>query len=264
MKRTLLGVAMGAAILGSVLGTNMATASDHDDGISDLKQTNTNLTDLYVFRKGEESVNSGDAGDPNTLVFVMNLNPRSVARTEYTFNTNARYEFNVSRFTGNPANDAPSSTISKDATLRVEFLNPKMGSNQQEMIVTYIADDKETSLNSTIATAPIVTTPLLAKGSGVTGTVVNKLEIDGQAVNLFAGLRQDTFFFDVQSFFALRTDIANGDGTITNFFKDDNNAVDFTRNFNVLSIVAEIPRALLQGAGTATTFDVWETISIKQ
>ena len=110
----------------------------------------------------------------------------------------------------------------------------------------------------------ILTTPLLDKGTGSTGTIANDVNLRGQTVKVFAGLRQDPFYFDVDKFFALRTDIANGDNQITNIFAAEGDEVDFTRGFNVLSVVVEIPRALLQGNGSATTFDVWETISIPQ
>lgn len=261
MKKVLTGVSLCAATVGFMLGSGLATASDHDDITPPGVQTTApNLTDLYVFRKGEEQASSNN-GDPATVVFIMNSYDRLPARQEAFFNTSARYEFHLSRISGDPSTTTP--TAAEDAVLRLKFGNPN-SNGQQKMTVTYIADGEESVVRDTVGDTDILTTPLLDKGTGVTGTVANEISIKGETVKVFAGLRQDPFYFDVDKFFALRTDIANGDNVITNIFGDDATAVDFTRGFNVLSVVVEVPRALLQGNGSATTFDVWETISIPE
>lgn len=261
MKKTLTTVGFLAAVSGFIIGSDLATASDHDDITPPGVQTTApNLTDLYVFRKGEEQA-TATGGDANTLVFIMNSADRLPARQEAFFNTSAHYEFHMSRISGDPSTTTP--TSAEDAVLRVRFRAPDTN-GQQRMIITYIADGNETTVSKTINSEDILTTALLDKGTGVTGTVANEVNIQGQTLKIFAGLRQDPFYFDVDKFFALRSDVANGDNTITNIFGDDNTALDFTRGFNVLSVVIEVPRSLLQGSGSATTFDVWETISIPQ
>lgn len=262
MKKILSLVSVFAATAGFMLGSGLATASDHDDITPPGTQTTApNLTDLYVFRKGEEQ-GTATTGDPNTLVFIMNSYDRLPAREEAFFNTSARYEFHLSRIEGStPSTTTP--TAADDAVLRFKFSNPN-SNGQQRMTLTYIADGEETVVRDTLTDGDILTTPLLDKGTGSTGTIANDVDINGQTVKVFAGLRQDPFYFDVDKFFALRADIANGDGAITDIFGTDETAVDFTRGFNVLSVVVEVPRALLQGNGSATTFDVWETISIPE
>ncbi len=261
MKKILSLISVFAATAGFMLGSGLATASDHDDITPPGTQTTApNLTDLYVFRKGEEQ-GTGTSGDANTLVFIMNSFDRLPARQEAFFNTSARYEFHMSRITGDASTSTP--TAAEDAVLRFEFSAPDTN-GQQRMTLTYIADGQETSTRQTISNSDILTTPLLAKGTGSAGTIANDVDINGQTVKVFAGLRQDPFYFDVDKFFALRTDIADGNGQITNLFAAEGDEVDFTRGFNVLSVVVEVPRTLLQGNGSATTFDVWETISIPQ
>lgn len=244
-----------------MIGSGLATASDHDDITPPgVQTTSPNLTDLYVFRKGEEQ-GAVTTGDANTLVFIMNSYDRLPARQEAFFNTNTRYEFHLSRIDGDPSTATP--TAAEDAVLRLTFGSPN-NNGQQKMTLTYIADGETTTARETTTNGDILTTPLLDKGTGSTGTIANDVNLRGQTVKVFAGLRQDPFYFDVDKFFALRTDIANGDNQITNIFAAEGDEVDFTRGFNVLSVVVEIPRALLQGNGSATTFDVWETISIPQ
>jgi Domain of unknown function (DUF4331) len=46
-------------------------------------------------------------------------------------------------------------------------------------------------------------------------------------------------------------------------FRPTNQAIDFAKGYNVNSIVVKIPRSSLAGYTNATTFDVWETISVK-
>ncbi len=279
MKKMLASVALGAAVLGSVLGSGLATASDHDD-ISPPPELGgpatsgaNNLTDLYVFRKGEEATGetADDAGE--TLVFIMNSYGRIPAGQEAAFNTNARYTFHASRFMGDPYTQSPSATPSDDVQLRFEFGAPD-ANNQQKMTV-YLTADGNTSVATNTVAPTLGGDILTTSNAGRANPVANDVIINGQTIKVFAGVRQDPFFFDVLKFLSLRLDVANGDNNITNFFGADNDAttanagdattpIDFTRNFNVLSIVVEVPRSLLQGGTTATTFDIWETMSIPQ
>ena len=71
-------VVLGVSLtLGGMAG--YTNASDHDDGEVDTKGRNLNLTDLYVFRDGDQN----PQGSKDNLVFIMNTNPRSVARQQY-------------------------------------------------------------------------------------------------------------------------------------------------------------------------------------
>jgi hypothetical protein len=46
-------------------------------------------------------------------------------------------------------------------------------------------------------------------------------------------------------------------------FRPPERALDFTKDYNVNSIVVRVPRSFLQGSTSVKTFDVWETISVK-
>lgn len=213
-------------------------ASDHDDGVVDTKGQNLNLTDLYVFRDGDQNPNASK----EDLVFIMNTNPRSVARQQYFFSDRARYEFKVARVNNN--DDTP--TGKADVTLRFEFDAPK-ADQSQVMTITAIRDGKTLKTQS-------VTTPLGHRAQG------KSIRLGRTPFQVFAGLREDPFFFDVEQFFRVRAG-ALGKGPAVGF-RPPGKALDFTKGYNVNAIAVKVPVQWLQGKTKATTFDVWETISV--
>lgn len=237
---------LSAVLAGTGLGAGYVAASDHDDGTTDMKTQNTNLTDLYVFKESTE--NPGVSGDD--LIFIMNSNPRSLARQQYYFNTRARYEFHVSRVSDN--DDVPSGA--NDVILRFEFEAPD-DSGHQAITVTKVADGDSFEASETDGGDPISTTLLDETPNNQSVT------LDGQTLTVFAGLREDPFFFDVEQYFRVRAGFAGTGPAVT--FRDPDSAVDFTAGYNVNAIVVRVPRAFLTGSGNATSFDVWETISVR-
>ncbi len=236
----LAGISIAALLVATSFPKNLM-ASDHDDGEVDTKGRNLNLTDLYAFR--EQDQNSAAAADD--LVLVMNTNPRSVARQQYFFSTNARYEFKLSQVADKDATP----TGKEDVTLRFEF-SPPSDRQQQQIKFTVIKDGRESAANN------LRTTPLNAEKP-----VVNELAANGSKISVFAGLREDPFFFDVEQFFRVRAG-ALGTGPAVGF-RPPNQALDFAKGYNVNAIAIRIPRQLIQGEKGAKIFDIWETISLK-
>ena len=234
------GISIGI-ILGATSLPRYLMASDHDDGEVDTKGRNLNLTDLYAFREKDQNPNAAD-GD---LVLVMNTNPRSVARQQYYFSTNARYEFKLTRV----ADKEATPTGQEDITLRFEFA-PPTNRNQQQIKFTVIKDGKETSVTN------LRTTPLNSEKP-----IVNQLTTNGSKLAVFAGLREDPFFFDVEQFFRVRAG-ALGTGQAVGF-RPPNQALDFAKGYNVNAIAVRVPQQFLQGATGSNVYDVWETISLR-
>jgi hypothetical protein len=225
------------------IAPTISHASDHDDGETNTKGRNVNLTDLYVFR--EKDQNAAVQGDD--LIFVMNTNPRSLARQQYYFNNNARYQFHVSHV----ANKDGSPTGKENLVLQFEFGSPK--NNRQGFRLTALSNGRA------IGTGTGQTTPLAAN-PGAQPTV-NTLSIGGQKIDVFAGLREDPFFFDVEQFFRVRAGAAKIGPAVG--FRPANQAVDFAAGYNVNAIVVRIPKKLLQLNTQTQVFDVWETISVR-
>ena len=240
-KNLLLGIGLGLALIAG-FGAMSIMASDHDDGEVDTKGRNLNLTDLYVFREKDQNPGAG-AGN---LVFIMNTNPRSLARQQYYFSTKARYEFNVTRVTNNDATP----TGKPNVVLRFEFDAPN-NYNQQPVKVTAIRDGGKYSATG-------VTTALNPNPS--TAPTINQVSLGGQTFAMFAGLREDPFFFDVEQFFRVRAG-ARAIGPAVGF-RPPEKAIDFAKGYNVNAIAVRVPIKFLQGSTSAKTFDVWQTISV--
>ena len=216
-------------------------ASDHDDGEADLKGRALNITDLYAFREKDQNPGAAD-GD---LVFIMNVNPRSLPRQQYYFSTNAAYQIHVDRIGSNDATP----TGQTDVLLRFEFGAPAKDGSQRIKLTAKRDGQTFEAESGTLRTTPLAAaaTPNVARVSIGVGTL-----------SIFAGLREDPFFFDVEQYFKVRAGAA-GLGPAVGF---RNPGYDFTAGYNVLSIAVRVPRAWLQGRTQATTFDVWSTISV--
>jgi hypothetical protein len=80
-------------------------------------------------------------------------------------------------------------------------------------------------------------------------------------VSVFAGLREDPFYFDVEQFFRVRSGLL-GRGPAVGF-RSAATALDFAKGYNVNTIVMRVPRKLLQGSTNRTIFDAWLAISIQ-
>jgi len=222
-------------------------ASDHDDGDIDTRSRALSLTDLYAFRE----IDQNPSANADDLIFVMNTNPRSIARQQYFFSTQAQYDFKLSRVSNKDA--VP--TGNPNITLRFTFSQPS-SSFQQRLSVTLIEGNKTQTVSQTTSGGAIVTTPLTSSST----PVVNQVKLGGANISVFAGLREDPFFFDVDQFFRVRAGLAGLGPSVG--FRSSGQAQDFTKDLNVNSIVVRIPRKLLQGGTQATTFDSWLTIAI--
>lgn len=249
---------VGAVLVGTMLATHPSRASDHDDGVTDVKTNNVNLTDLYVFR--EKTQNNSAADD--ALIFIMNCNPRSVPNVEYFFNARARYEFHVGRVGEAGKNDDAPTGVSNFA-MRFEFSEPDTNKVQKISFIPVNAGVAGAAITTNTNATNIATTAMSGSGN----PVKNEFQVNGQTVAVFAGLREDPFFFDVNQFFKVRAGAAArlGNPALPQpTFKPVGS--DFTEGFNVLSIVVRAPRALFQeSSGTkSTTFDVWETVSLRK
>src|SRR5262249_3527552 len=197
------------ALAALVITPRLLVASNHDDGEIDLKGKALHTTDLFAFR--EQDQNPSAAADD--VVFIVNVNPRSLARQEYYFATGAQYDIHVSRVGDKDATP----TGKTDALFRFEFGAPAKDGSQSIKLTT-IRDGITGNPPGTLRTTP------LAAGAA---PIVNR----AGALSVFAGLREDPFFFDVEQFFRVRAG-ALGMGPKVGFRSP---GYDFTAGYNVLS-----------------------------
>lgn len=237
-----------------VFSTSTLQASDHDDGVTDMKSQNLNLTDLYVFREDNQT---GMSSDKENLVLIMNTTPRALPEQQYYFSTNASYQFHLTRVTADNKNTAP--TGASDVILAFTFgAQNEMG--QQPITVTG-------NRNGEILTATTADDGTALMTTNIQAGMEDKLNVytvtlGGQPFKLFVGMREDPFFFDVQQFFKVRAGAA-GLGPKVGFLPRGQ-AQDFTEDYNVNSIVVSVPIPFLQTEAEEPIFDVWETVFINQ
>ena len=239
-------------VLGLGLSLGLAwkvRAGGHDDGVEDGKGPAIQLTDQYLFR---EDWHTNAAGDVGNLILVMNSNPRSLPQQQYYFSSQARYEFHLKRV----VDKTVAYSSGEDVILRFNFTDPDVN-KQQAITVTAIRDGATTSSQNTSDGTAILTTPL--GGTNVN----NRVTLADNVLTVFAGLKEDPFFFDEQSFFRVRSSLVSSSGSsLGSGFKPAASAEDTFAGYNVNSIVVRVPITFLQTDTSQTTFDVWETVSV--
>lgn len=190
-------------------------AADHIDTPAVTNQP-ADITDVYVFR----------GQDPNNLVFVANsqglMSPGTSATAK--FDENTVLEFNIDN-----NNDKK-----EDLVIQCKY---DAASNKMQVFgpIAPSATGTKSKLEGTV-TAEVAVTPY--GSTAVTGTGTSGIKV-------FAGPRDDPFFFDLNRYKAI---IA---GTATGF---NNPGTDTFAGTNVMSVVVELPKSLLGGA---TSLNVW-------
>jgi Domain of unknown function (DUF4331) len=189
-------------------------ASDHADAPA-VTGTTSDITDLYVF-----------AGqDPNNLVFVGNtqglLSPTATATAK--FDENTILEFNIDNNNDNI----------EDLVIQCKY---DAASNTMNIYGPVAPSEKGTrsKLEGNVTASVAVT----AYGSA---PVINTQN----GIKVFAGPRDDPFFFDLDQFKKI---IA---GTASGF---NNPGTDHFAGTNVMSVVVEVPKSTLNSTGK---LNVW-------
>lgn len=179
------------------------------------------ITDVYTFQ----------GQDTNNLVFAVNtqglLSPNATAAA--VFNDNVMIEINIDN-TGDNVEDLVIQAVKRDD--KMYFFGPVAPGT--------------TGISSTIKTAA-------ASGSvTISSYGASALTAEKNGMKFFAGPRDDPFFFDLGQFKAILG------GTASGF---NNPGVDTFAGTNVLSVVVEVPKAML---GNSSTLNVWAETKKKQ
>jgi hypothetical protein len=190
-------------------------AADHIDTPAVTNQP-TDITDVYVFR----------AADPANLVFVANsqglTSPANTAALK--FDANTVLEFNIDK-TGDNIEDLVIQCKYDAPTNKMQIYGP----------VAPSATGTKSKLEGNVTAEVAVTAygGTAATGTGTTG------------IKVFAGPRDDPFFFDLNRYKAILA------GTAPGF---SNPGTDTFAGSNVLSIVVEVPKTLIGATGN---INVW-------
>jgi len=211
---------VGAIVFGS--GAYLI-AADHIDAPA-VKGTTADITDLYAFESPVTSAN---------MVFVVNtqglLTPSATGAA--AFDPDVLLQVKID-------NSAAPDAI-EDLVLQITFENGKV------QVYGPVAPS-ETGLNSTVVTSALkVEGPVTAYGAAPVNTT-------GNGVTVFAGPRDDPFFFDLNQYHAIIGGTASGFNT---------QGTDAFAGTNVMAVVVELPKSTL---GSGSSVNVWTTSSRKQ
>jgi hypothetical protein len=206
---------IGAAAIALSVGGGILWASDHADA-PNVKGKSTDITDLYVFQSPTTSSN---------LVFVGNvqglLSPTATATA--AFDENTMIEFKIDN-TGDNVEDLVIQCVYKGG----------------KMYVYGPVKPAQTGLSSTVVGTASVVVPVTSYTATAPVTVTAS-----NGITAFAGPRDDPFFFDLDQFHKITA------GTATGF---NNPGHDSFAGTNVMSVVLEVPKSLLNSTGK---LNVW-------
>jgi hypothetical protein len=191
-------------------------AADHIDAPA-VTNMSTDITDFYAFQSPASSSN---------MVFVVNsqglLSPTSSATA--AFDSNTMLEINIDN-SGDNVEDLVIQCVFEDGKVKIYGpIKPKATGKTSELMTS--ATLTEAQITAYTATSPTI------------GNTNN--------IKVFAGPRDDPFFFDLTSYKAILA------GTQPGGFNSP--GADTFAGTNVMSVVVELPKTLL---GTATTLNTW-------
>ena len=220
-KKILLGLSLGLVVAGGII-----YAADHIDapavtGAGNVS-TGADITDLYAFQS---------PADNSKMVFVINtqgLMSPAVSSTA-TFPNYVMYELNIDN-NGDNVEDLVIQCLVQNGKIRV-YGPVAPGTTGTTSTVHTSGSMTEAAVTAYAAASPTIVT-------GSTG------------IKVFAGPRDDPFFFDLTRFKEI---IA---GTASSFHAGTaaDPSHDAFAGTNVMSIVLEVPKSLL---GSAASINVW-------
>ncbi|MCL4866587.1 MAG: DUF4331 family protein [Gemmatimonadales bacterium] len=219
LKRTLvLGILLGA------LGTGVALvqAADHRDSAFLGNNPGLDIADVYSFLS---------PSDPGKLVLVMTVAglqaPSDAGMVQFPANVVYQWKIDTN---GDAVEDyvLQAFTAGSGSAQVMQFVGP--------------AAPTRTGTTSRLLEDKVITVPV---SFGATARTQSR-----SGMTVFAGLRDDPFFFDLAQFQAILGGQAGG-------FR--NPGVDAFAGTNVLALVAEVPIAMFGGA---TQLGVWATVNL--
>ncbi|BDW91262.1 hypothetical protein MACH07_00940 [Flagellimonas marinaquae] len=230
MKKTMKWL-FGLGVL--VTAATILISADHIDAPSSAG-TSGDIADFYAFEPSE--------GSDNT-VFVVDLQSNVLPDLAYgTFDENVLTEINID-LDGDLVEDQVIQAIARDG--RMYFFGPTAPA--------------QTGLNSEVYTDAALGDVEISSSTAI-------VETTSDGVSLFAGPRQDPFFFD---FFQFNAVISPELDSAPNGFLPPEEAADTFDGANTMSIIVEIPNSML-GTPTATNalglsvYKTWVTTNRKQ
>ncbi|HLK56816.1 MAG TPA: DUF4331 family protein [Chthonomonadaceae bacterium] len=238
-RKKIVLLAAGVLLVPALLLVKMkAHGSDHADTPAIAALPGTDLTDLYIFPSPTNS---------NNVVLAMCVHPLipTGMGLSTVFDPNVLYQFKI---------DTNGDSV-EDLVIQAKFTG--IGANQQVQISGPVKP-------SHLGTQTVFETP-----NSVVGTINNTFTLSN-GMKVFAGAREDPFFIDLNQLYAIFPDrktplngiaVSNPNTPQAAGWNPAGTAKDFLKGFNVLAIVVELPKTMLQPAGSDGKIRVWITTS---
>jgi hypothetical protein len=225
---------------GTALVLTRALASDHQDTPEVELSPRLDINDVYAF--------PGSSPSRIALLVTTSSPLTPAASTGATFDPDILYQIKVDN-TGDAVED-----------LVLQFTFTGTGSAQQVHLRGPLAPARTGTGTTVLDVTPAVSGP------------INTVLGSPSSIQLFAGLRDDPFFIDLEQFFRIIPDRRPVQGPLSKIgpkpeasaFRGPGEAVDFLAGLNALALAVELPVAMLLAPGTSgsdPSFGVWATTS---
>lgn len=226
----------GAVALATAISAATLFASDHQDTPEVELSPRMDINDVYAF--------PGASADRIVLVMTTSSPITPAQGASASFDPNLLYQLKIDN-SGDGVED------------RVfQFTFSGTGASQQVQVRGPVAPASTGMVNTIVSAAPSLTGAINSNIGSSTG------------LQVFAGLRDDPFFLDLEQFFRIVPDRKPVSGPLSQLpdqatassFRPAGQAVDYLRGINTLAIVLEMPAVMLTDGGTRK-IGVWGTIS---
>ena len=226
----------GVLTLATAISAATLFASDHQDTPEVELSPRMDINDVYAF--------PGASADRIVLVMTTSSPITPAQSGSASFDPNLLYQLKIDN-TGDGVEDRV-----------LQFTFTGTGANQQIQIRGPVAPAATGMVNSVVDASPSLTGTLNSTLGSATG------------MQVFAGLRDDPFFLDLEQFFRIVPDRKPVSGPLSQLpetpsasaWRPVGQAVDYLRGINTLAIVVELPVTMLT-AGGQPKIGVWGTIS---
>jgi hypothetical protein len=243
MSRGAVRALLALGVVASVGITGVILASDHMDTPEVELNPRMDINDVYAFPAG-----NGTSTDRVTLVMTT---ASPIVGLNSSFDPRLLYQLKIDN-TGDAR---------EDLVFQITF-DAGTGASQKYTVVGPTAP----ATSGTPASGAVINT--LVSGSGITGTVGSAAG-SATGVQVFAGLRTDPFFIDLEQFFKILPDRRPSTGPLSvpqtaeaSAFRSPGVDLLGSISANTLAIVIEVPKSMLVTSAAADAkFGVWGTIS---
>jgi hypothetical protein len=226
----------GVLALATAISAATLFASDHQDTPEVELSPRMDINDVYAF--------PGASADRIVLVLTTSSPITPAQSASASFDPNLLYQLKIDN----------SGDGVEDRVLQFTFTGT--GASQQIQVRGPVAPSAVGMINSVVDAGP-----------SLTGAVNSTLG-SASGLQVFAGLRDDPFFLDLEQFFRIVPDRKPVSGPLSQLpetpsasaWRPVGQAVDYLRGINTLAIVVELPVSMLT-AGGQPKIGVWGTIS---